>query len=149
MRCTLFPASAFDDVEKAPQSTLPLCEGDVGLNFGIEFIWSLDFDTGVLAMTAHGGRAQWPFEDIYRGRAFADDWVLEAEIAAYHENKTGSGESNKPFSEALTSAAAVQIQAAARCFLEVSRGLRLGGVLMKLAALRFQRASELLDAVQV
>jgi hypothetical protein len=140
---------AFEDVETALQSTLPLCvsEGVVGLNFGIEFIWSLDFDTGVLAMTAHGGRAQWSFEDIYRGRAFSDKWVLEAEIVAYHD-KTGSGERTKPFSEALTSAA-VQIQAAARRFLEVSRGLRPGGVLMKLAALRFQRASKLLDAVQV
>lgn len=142
---------AFDDVEKALQSTLLcVCEDDLGLNDWIEFVWSLDFDTAVLAMTAHGGRAQWSFADIYRGHAFEDKWVLEAEMVAYNvSNRAGLEDSKKPFSDALTSAAAVQIQAAARRFLTVSRGLRPGGVLMKLAALRFRRASEHLDAMQV
>lgn len=144
---------AFDDVEKALQSTSPLCVcEDDGLDVWIEFVWTLDLDAGMLTMTAHGGQAEWSFAHIYRGRALEGIWVLEAEAAARQDENSEVGlmeSTKKPFTEAVASAAAVQIQASVRRFLEVSRGLRPGGVLVQLAAMRFYRASAILDATSV
>ena len=138
---------AFEDVEAALRSTSPLCvcEED-GLDIWIEFVWTVDLNERVLTMEAHGGRAEWSFADLYRGRSFGDEWVKEAENAAYREDDSDAdftGGAKKPFSEAVASAAAVQIQASARRFLAVSRGIRPGGVLAKLAATRFRRTCAL------
>lgn len=141
---------AFDGVEVALRSTSPLCVcEDDGLDVWIEFVWTVDLDGGVLTMAAHGGRAEWSFADLYRGRSFGDEWITEAECAAYRDDDTdkdSTEDAARPFAGAVASAAAVQIQASARRYLEVSRGLRPGGMLAKLAAMRFLRASALLHA---
>ena len=129
---------AFDDIENALRSTLPLavCDDDQ-TDVWIEFVWTVDLDEGTLVMQAHDGRAEWSFVDIYRGRALLEQWIAEAEESVANE---GCG---KPFAEGVARAAAVTIQASARRFLEVSRGLRPGGVLAKLAAMRFHHACEI------
>ena len=140
---------AFDDVEAALRSTLPLCIcEDDGLDMWIEFVWTVDLDDSVLTMDAHAGRTEWSFSDLYRGRSFQDEWIAEAEIAASGDDVDvdSTKVSAMPFADAVASAAAIQIQTAARRFLEVSRGLRPGGVLVKLAATRFLRASSCLDS---
>ena len=140
---------AFDDVEAALRSTLPLCVcKDEGLNMWIEFIWTVDLDDGLLKMNAYGGHTEWSFFNLYRGRSFQDQWIEEAEIAASGDDVDVASThiSTMPFAEAVAAAAAIQIQAAARRYLEVSRGLRPGGVLAKLAAMRFRRASSFLDS---
>jgi hypothetical protein len=140
---------AFDDVEAALRSTLPLCVcEDEGLDVWIEFVWTVNLDDGVLMMDAHGGSAEWSFSNLYRGRFFQDKWIAEAVIAASEDDVdvASTDISTMPFAEAVAAAAAIQIQAAARRFLEVSRGLRPGGVLAKLAAMRFRRASSFLDS---
>jgi len=137
---------AFDDVEEALRSTLPLCVcEEEGLDMWIEFIWTVDLDDGVLTMDAHGGRAEWSFSNLHRGRSLRDKWIEEANIFALGDDIDVDVISATPFAEAVTSAAAVQIQTAARRYLEVSRGLRPGGVLAKLAATRFRRAASFLD----
>ena len=135
---------AFDDVEAALRSTSPLCIcEDEGLDVWIEFVWTVDLDAGALTMASDGGCTEWSFGKLYRGRSFQDAWIAEARLVAYHDDEEAAAQGGaKPFSEAVASAAAVQIQASARRFLEVSRGLRPGGVLAKLAAARFRRASE-------
>ena len=132
---------AFDNVEQAFLSTLPLCVcEDHELDVWIEFVWTIDLDESMFRMKAHGGYAEWSFTEVHRGFAFNDMWVLEAEIAACSDADLTEN-TEKPFNKAVTSAAAVQIQASARRFLEVSRGLRPGGILVKLAARRFHHAS--------
>lgn len=136
---------AFTDIEKALHSTslLLVCEEE-GLDIWIEFVWTVDLDQGSLAMISHGGQAEWSFVDIYRGRALKDKWIKEAEQAACRDDIKDdgtTGSTSKPFSEAIASAAAIKIQASVRRFLEESRGLRPGGVLMTLAAMRFRRAA--------
>jgi hypothetical protein len=140
---------AFDDVEAALRSTLPLCVcEEEGLDMWIEFIWTVDLDVGLLTMDAHRGHMEWSFFNLYRGRSFQDQWIEEAEIAASEDDVDVASThiSAMPFAEAVATAAAIQIQAAARRYLEVSRGLRPGGVLAKLAAMRFRRASSFLDS---
>ena len=141
---------AFEDVEAALRSTLPLlCEEDDELDEWIEFVWTIDLNEHLLTMKAHSGRAEWSFAHLYRGRRSKDEWVKEAENAAYQNEDSDADfteTAKKPFKKAVASGAAVQIQASARRFLEVSRGLRPGGVLAKLAATRFRRASGLLHA---
>ena len=120
---------AFDDVEAALRSTLPLCVcKDEGLNMWIEFIWTVDLDDGLLKMNAYGGHTEWSFFNLYRGRSFQDQWIEEAEIAASGDDVdvASTDISTMPFAEAVAAAAAIQIQAAARRYLEVSRGLRPG-----------------------
>jgi len=134
---------AFDDVEAALRSTSPLCIcEDEGLDVWIEFVWTVDLDAGALTMASDGGCAEWSFGKLYRGRTFRDAWIAEARLVAYRDDEArlvAEQGAAQPFSAAV---AAVQIQASARRFLEVRRGLRPGGVLATLAAARFRRASE-------
>lgn len=131
---------AFDDVESALSSALPLCVcHDEGLDSWIEFVWIVDLEKAVLKMAGHGGSAEWTFADIHRGGAFLQEWVLEAENAAYRGG--GAGAVLTPFRAVVEAAAATKLQASARRFLEVSRGLRPGGVLVRVAAMRFRRAA--------
>lgn len=135
---------AFDDVEAALRSTSPLCVcEDEGLNMWIEFVWTVNLDDGVLAMDAYGGRMEWSFSNLYRGRSFQDEWITEAESTASGDGEACSQSTARPFAEAVASAAAITIQASARRFLEVSRGLRPGGMLVQLAAMRFRRMASL------
>ena len=137
---------AFDNVEAALQSTSLLCvcdDEDEGLDAWIEFIWTLDLDEGVLKMEAHGCRTEWSFSELYRGRSFQAKWIMEAEIIASGDDKDCTLGTTRPFTESVASAAAIEIQASARRFLEVSRGLRPGGVLVRLASMRFRRMASL------
>ena len=134
---------AFDDIEGSLSSTVPVavCDED-SLDAWIEYVWTLDLDEGTLEMRAHGGSAIWSFAAIHRGRGLMDKWVDEAEREAQRNDVVVDQDDvvGRPFMDAVEAAAAVAIQASARRFLEVSRGLRPGGVLMRLAAKRFRRA---------
>ena len=133
---------AFEDIENALHSQLPLVVSDEDdLDEWIEFVWTVDLDKGTLLMRAHEGAAEWSFLNLHRGGAFVDKWLEEAENEAYKDDGVLS---QKPFIKAVEFAAAVEIQASARRFLEVSRGLRPGGVLARLAAKRFHRGCEFL-----
>lgn len=134
---------AFDNIEQGLQSTMHLIVSEEEcLDEWIEFVWTLDLNEGALKMISDGGHAEWPFFLLYRGRALSEQWIAEAENVAYKHYENDSNGCKQPFTEAVRLAAAVAIQASARRFLEVSRGLRPGGLLVRLAAARFRRSCE-------
>jgi hypothetical protein len=134
---------AFEQLEERLRSPLPLGSygDDEELNVWIEFVWVINLDAARLEMRSYDGTAAWPFVRLHAGRRRLELWIAEAEAKAEREVPP---EEKAPFTDAVLEAAAVAMQATARRFLVISRELRPGGALMRLAERRFCRARDAL-----